>query len=107
MKRLVLHGGERTVTRSLVEWPWFTDGDKRAIIAVVERGELWGAVGLQWTPRINKGRSIGMKYALSRNSGTACLHMALAAADNMVVCFSGLMELMKNIVEGATRCLES
>lgn len=81
MNKLAINGGETAVTSGMVAWPALTEEDKRAVIAVLEKGELWGA----FAPEVEALQQewaewVGTKYALTTNSGTAALHIALAAA---------------------------
>ena len=80
-KKLAIAGGKRTVPQDLkVSWPVVTQEDKDAVMAVLDRGVLWGpygpeAVGLQE----DFAKYIGQKYCIAVNSGTAALHMGLSA----------------------------
>ncbi len=81
-KKLAIHGGEKAVPAGLeVSWPVITEEDKKAVLAVLDRGIIWGAyapevVALQeeWA------EYVGAKYCIALNSGTAALHCAVAAA---------------------------
>ena len=79
---LAIAGGKRTISEELkIGWPVITQEDKKAVMAVLDRGILWGpcapeVVGLQE----DFARYIGTKYCIAVNSGTAALHMAVAAA---------------------------
>ncbi|MQY69678.1 MAG: aminotransferase class V-fold PLP-dependent enzyme, partial [Firmicutes bacterium] len=79
---LAIAGGKRTVPEGLkVGWPVITQEDKKAVMGVLNRGILWGpyapeVVGLQE----DFARYVGTKYCIAVNSGTAALHMAVAAA---------------------------
>jgi perosamine synthetase len=81
-------GGPPTVDATLkVQWPVVTDGDRRAVERVLERGPLWALStdeGL-FAPEMNAlegefAEYVGVRHALACNGGTAALHMALAAA---------------------------
>ncbi len=82
VKRLAITGGQKVVFEKLkVRWPIITKEDKDAVMRVLDRKVLWGAyapevVGLQE----DFARYIGSKYCIAVNSGTAVLHMAVAAA---------------------------
>lgn len=82
VKRLAITGGQKVVPEKLkVKWPIITKDDKDAVMRVLDRKVLWGAyapevVGLQE----DFARYIGSKYCIAVNSGTAALHMAVAAA---------------------------
>ncbi|MGQ9626829.1 MAG: DegT/DnrJ/EryC1/StrS family aminotransferase [Anaerolineae bacterium] len=83
MSKLAIHGGERTVPPGLeVHWPVITEEDKKAVLAVLERGIIWGA----YAPEVKAlqeewAKYLGVKYCIALNSGTAALHCAVAAAD--------------------------
>ena len=82
MKRLAIDGGERAVPAGSVQpWPPIDQTDRDAVLSVFDQKIVCGSgapqcVGLQndWA------QYIGRKYCLATNSGTAALHMALAAA---------------------------
>jgi dTDP-4-amino-4,6-dideoxygalactose transaminase len=81
-QELAITGGKRIVPERLkVKWPVITESDKKAVMGVLDRGVLWGAygpeaVGLQE----DFARYTGTEYCIAVNSGTAALHMAVAAA---------------------------
>jgi len=80
MAKLAIHGGKRAVKQEIVPYPQFTQADKQAVMAVMDRGILWGLD----TPEV-KGLEkawaeyVGTRYCLTTNSGTAALHCALHA----------------------------
>ncbi|MCE5237581.1 DegT/DnrJ/EryC1/StrS family aminotransferase [bacterium] len=82
MSKLALEGGPRVVPEGAVgTWPPLTQADRDAVMAVFDSNQLHGnsaprALELQerWA------QYCGTKYALVTNSGTASLHMAVAAA---------------------------
>lgn len=85
---LALLGGRPVVDAALkIRWPIVTDADKAAVARVLERGPLWALstdAGL-FAPETSAledefGEFVGVKYCLACNSGTAAIHMALAAA---------------------------
>src|SRR5438093_2094167 len=62
-------------------WPAITDGDRAAVTRVLDRGVLSGAAA----PEIRGleaefAAAVGARFCLATNSGTAALHIALAAA---------------------------
>src|SRR5213592_2910477 len=62
-------------------WPAITDGDRAAVTRVLDRGVLSGAAA----PEIRGleaefAAAVGARFCLAPNSGTAALHIALAAA---------------------------
>lgn len=79
---LALRGGTPVVPEGAVRsWPPLTQADREAVLAVFDSNELHGthaprarALEERWAAYI------GTKYALVANSGTATLHMAIAAA---------------------------
>src|SRR5512147_2677547 len=79
--RPALFGGPKAVPGELMKpWPEIRPEDKEAVMRVLDRGVLWGgsapeisALEREWA------EWSGAKYCLSANSGTAALHMAVAA----------------------------
>jgi perosamine synthetase len=79
--QLALLGGPRAVPVGMLKaWPEIRPEDKEAVMRVLDRGVLWGggapeisALEREWA------EWVGAKYCLSANSGTAALHMAVAA----------------------------
>ncbi len=82
MSALALAGGPSAITiRDHVRWPVLSQADRDAVMAVLDRGVLSGP----FAPEVRGlekefARFIGTKYCLATNSGTAALHIALAAA---------------------------
>ncbi|NIA08159.1 MAG: DegT/DnrJ/EryC1/StrS family aminotransferase [Actinobacteria bacterium] len=80
--KLAIAGGTPVVdTKTIKSWPVITQDDRDAVLRVLDSGIVAGgtapeAVGLEkdWAAYC------GSKYCLTTNSGTAALHMALAAA---------------------------
>ncbi|RKX68282.1 DegT/DnrJ/EryC1/StrS family aminotransferase, partial [candidate division WOR-3 bacterium] len=80
-KELAIKGGERVVPAGMIKkWPWITEEDKKAILEALDRGILWG-VNAPNVKALEEGWAeyVGTKYCLTANSGTAALHMAVAA----------------------------
>ena len=81
-ERLALHGGKPTVDASQhVRWPVLTPADRAAVMGVLERGVLSGP----FAPEVRGlerefADYLGARFTLATNSGTAALHVALAAA---------------------------
>jgi len=81
MEELAVFGGPRAVPPGMVKtWPPLTKADRAAVMSVFDANILHGtsapnAVKLQqeWAD------FLGVKYCLVTNSGTAALHMAIAA----------------------------
>lgn len=82
MSKLAIDGGARVVPEGMIRsWPPLTQADRDAVDAVFDSDQLHGtsaprALELQerWA------KYVGTKYALVTNSGTASIHMAVAAA---------------------------
>jgi dTDP-4-amino-4,6-dideoxygalactose transaminase len=81
MSKLAIHGGQKTNTEDHVKWPLINERDKEFVMKAVEEGILWGVFAPQ-VKGLEKewGEYVGTKHCLSCNSGTAGLHMAVAAA---------------------------
>jgi dTDP-4-amino-4,6-dideoxygalactose transaminase len=81
-KKLAMVGGKRTVPEGLqIKWPVVTQEDKDAVMKVLDRDIFWGP----YAPEVVElekdfAKYIGAKYCIAVNSGTAALHMAIAAA---------------------------
>ncbi|MEU8392527.1 DegT/DnrJ/EryC1/StrS family aminotransferase [Micromonospora sp. NPDC048843] len=82
MSRLALDGGLPVLSesRKLAPWPQITDSDRAEVIRALDSASPW-----RWPfPIVSEleeawSRQIGTTYALACNSGTAALHMAVAA----------------------------
>ncbi len=82
MSELAIKGGERTVPEGMIKpWPWITEEDKKAVMEALEKATPWRypfeeitALEQEWA------EFTGMKHCLACNSGTASLHMCVAAA---------------------------
>ncbi|MEX2146661.1 MAG: aminotransferase class I/II-fold pyridoxal phosphate-dependent enzyme, partial [Candidatus Rokuibacteriota bacterium] len=62
-------------------WPILTDADRAAVGRVLDRGVLSGAGAPEMSALETEfARVVGSRYCLATNSGTAALHIALAAA---------------------------
>ncbi|MGH2459710.1 MAG: DegT/DnrJ/EryC1/StrS family aminotransferase [Chloroflexota bacterium] len=79
---LALYGGPRAIPEGTVRpWPEIAREDKDAVMRVLDRGTLWGAAAPEVTALQDEwARYVGARYCLATNSGTAALHMAVAAA---------------------------
>ncbi len=79
---LALTGGRPVIPAGAhVRWPVLDSSDKAAVLGVLERGILSGP----FAPEVRGleeefARYVGAKHCLATNSGTAALHIALAAA---------------------------
>ncbi len=82
MSKLAALGGTRAVPEGMIApWPWITEEDKKAVMEALDEVRGWrypapnvAALEKEWS------QYTGMEYALAANSGTAALHMAVAAA---------------------------
>ena len=80
--RPALLGGTAAVDSSRhVKWPVLGDRDRAAINAVLDRGVLSGPFAPEVTALQQEWADyVGARHCLATNSGTAALHVALAAA---------------------------
>lgn len=80
--KLALDGGQRAVPEGTVKsWPPITQADKDAVLAVFDSGHLHGTSAPRALELQEKwAKYVGTKHALVTNSGTASIHMAVAAA---------------------------
>ena len=77
--KLAIHGGSRSVTNTLTAWPQFDDVAIR-VENVLRSGKVnyWtGPKGMEFEKRFAEWQ--GSKYAVSTATGTAALHVCLAA----------------------------
>lgn len=80
MVELAILGGKKAIPEGVCKkWPFITDEDKKAVMAVLD----YGLVSSD-TPQIEALQKewaayIGAKHCLTTNSGTAALHMSVAA----------------------------
>mgnify|MGYP001397730283 CR=1 FL=1 len=81
-EELAIHGGPAAVPPGTIQpWPTVTDLDKAAVLRVLDRGTLWGPAAPEVTALQQEWAAfLGARYCLAANSGTAALHMAVAAA---------------------------
>ena len=82
MDRLAVNGGPPVVPKDkLIQWPILTQIDRALVKQVLDSGILAGA----FAPHVKALQEefadyLGVKYCIAVNSGTAALHMAVAAA---------------------------
>ena len=79
-EKLAIHGGPKAVTNSLTGWPNLDDKAIKAVEEVLRSGKVnyWtGPKGMQFEERFAEWQ--GSKYAISVATGTAALHVSLAA----------------------------
>jgi len=81
--QLSIAGGTPILQRSdYQDWPIITDEEHRLVNEVLDSGILGGATAPQVTALEGEwAEYMGVKHCLTTNSGTAALHMALAAMD--------------------------
>lgn len=80
---LAIAGGTPVLTRDEYQnWPIITEDDRRLVNAVLDSGIVAGATGPQAVALEREWAAyVGTRYCLTTGSGTAALHMALAAVD--------------------------
>lgn len=79
--RLAIAGGTPVLTRDdYANWPIITDDDRRLVNEVLDSGIVAGGTAPQVSALEREwAQYVGTKYCLTTTSGTAALHMALAA----------------------------
>ena len=78
--KLAIDGGPKAVTNELVGWPQFSEEGIQAVEQVLRSGKVnyWtGPKGMEFEKQFAEWQ--GSKYAISVNSGTSALHVALTA----------------------------
>jgi perosamine synthetase len=82
MAKLAIEGGRPTLERKdYRNWPVITKDDRKFVKQVLDSGIVCGATAPQVKALEEEwAKYTGMKYCLTTCSGTAALHMALAAA---------------------------
>ncbi len=78
--KLAIDGGPKTVTNTLTGWPQFDENAIKAVESVLRSGKVnyWtGPKGMEFEKEFAEWQ--GSKYAISVGSGTAALHVGLAA----------------------------
>ena len=79
-EKLAIDGGPKAVTNQLPPWPCFDEKAIKAVEEVLSSGKVnyWtGPRGMEFEKKFAKWQ--GSKYAISANSGTSALHIALTA----------------------------
>ncbi len=81
--RLAIAGGTPVLTRNDYQnWPVITDDDRQLVNEVLDSGIVAGATGPQVVALQQEWAAfVQARYCLATGSGTAALHMALAAVD--------------------------
>lgn len=80
MVKLAIHGGPKTVTTNKTGWPNFDENAIGAVEQVLRSGKVnyWtGSKGMEFEKKFAEWQ--GSKYAISVATGTAALHVGLAA----------------------------
>ncbi|HVY49606.1 MAG TPA: DegT/DnrJ/EryC1/StrS family aminotransferase [Minicystis sp.] len=77
----LLGGAPAVDAKRHVRWPVLGEDDRNAVLRVIDRGVLSGP----WAPEVRGlereyAAYVGAKHAVATNSGTAALHLAIAAA---------------------------
>jgi perosamine synthetase len=82
-QRLAIDGGTPVLRRAdYKNWPVLTEDDRKYVNQVLDSGIVAGATGTQVVALEKEwAEFIGVKHCLTTGSGTAALHMALAALD--------------------------
>ncbi len=81
MAKLAIHGGKKINPEGYTEWPVITERQKQAVREVLDSGILWGAHAPQVKALQREwAEYVGTKHCLVTASGTAALHIAVAAA---------------------------
>lgn len=84
MSTLAINGGTPVVPEGTIKpWPWITQQDRDAVIKALDTALLWG-VDSSRVPNVCALEAgwadyVGTDYCIAANSGTAALHMAVAA----------------------------
>ena len=79
-EKLAIDGGPKAVTNKLIGWPKFSDEGIQSVTDVLRSGKVnyWtGPHGMEFEKEFAKWQ--GSKYAISVATGTAALHVGLAA----------------------------
>ena len=80
-EQLAIHGGQPTIPEGTIKpWPYITDADRQAVMEVLSSDSIneqrkiqSEALSQEWAAYV------GRKYCIPTNSGTAALHMCIAA----------------------------
>lgn len=81
MANLAINGGPMANPQGHTRYPVLTQQDRDAVMRSLDSGISWGIYGPEVTGLEREWNDyVGSKYTLSCNSGTAALHMAVAAA---------------------------
>jgi len=77
---LAANGGDPVISAPAAAWPQITDDDRAAVLAALDRASPW-RWPMEPVQELEEAWSewTGMPYVVAANSGTAALHMAVAA----------------------------
>ena len=80
-EKLAVHGGERTIPEGFVQsWPHVSEADRRAVMDVFKSERITEQQRIQSEGLTREwAEYMGVKYCIPVNSGTAALHMCVAA----------------------------
>ena len=80
-EQLAIHGGKPTVPAGTIKpWPHITDADRQAVMEVLSGDSINEQRKIQSEALSQEWASyVGRKYCIPANSGTAALHMCIAA----------------------------
>ena len=80
-QELALHGGKRTVPEGFVQsWPHVTEADQEAVMDVFKSTRITEQQRIQQEGLTKEwAEYMGVKYCIPVNSGTAALHLCVAA----------------------------
>jgi len=80
-EQLALRGGKRTVPEGLIKpWPEVTEADRKAVMAVFDSPKITEQQRIQSQGLASEWAAyMGVKHCIPVNSGTAALHMCVAA----------------------------
>ena len=80
-EQLAIHGGKPTVPEGTIKsWPHITDADRQAVMEVLSSDSINEQRKIQSESLSQEWAAyVGRKYCIPTNSGTAALHMCIAA----------------------------
>lgn len=82
MAKLAIDGGEPVIKRKLKNWPVFGEGEKKLICKLLDTGQTKspkGVINAKFEKRFAEWN--GTKHAITCNSGTSAIFVALAACE--------------------------
>ena len=80
-EQLAIHGGEPTIPEGTIKpWPHITDADRQAVMEVLSSDSINEQRKIQSEALAQEWAAyVGRQYCIPANSGTAALHMCIAA----------------------------